>query len=56
MSVDARDLAAVLKEESGGSGFLNGNMIIRFENHVFYKYYTNNGTDTSKVAIFNQHF
>jgi len=47
-------LAGVLKAESSGNGFAsNGKMIIRFENHVFYRYFTNSGKDAAKVAIYN---
>jgi len=46
-------LAAVLKVESGGMGFLGERMIIRFENQYFYQNYA---TTDQKVAIFNDHF
>jgi uncharacterized protein YraI len=38
LGVDENLLAGVLQIESGGRGFSNGRMIIRFENHVFKRY------------------
>jgi RHS repeat-associated protein len=35
LGVDPNLLAAVILVESGGSGFVNGNLKIRFENHAF---------------------
>lgn len=44
MGVHPEDLAGVMKVESSGNGFdNNGRMIIRFENHIFYDYYTSKG-------------
>lgn len=55
--MQVRDLSAVLKVESNGNGFsADGLMVIRFENHVFYKYYTDSGKDAARVKIFNEHF
>lgn len=57
LGVETRDLAGVLKAESSGNGFASdGRMIIRFENHIFYNYYTNKGKDSNRVRIFNDHF
>ena len=40
LGIQAAPLAAVLQVESGGRGFSNdGRMIIRFENHIFNKYW-----------------
>ena len=40
LGIQAAPLAAVLQVESGGRGFANdGRMILRFENHVFNKYW-----------------
>eukprot|EP00823_Brevimastigomonas_motovehiculus_P004632 TRINITY_DN3145_c0_g1_i1.p1 TRINITY_DN3145_c0_g1~~TRINITY_DN3145_c0_g1_i1.p1 ORF type:complete len:490 (-),score=120.48 TRINITY_DN3145_c0_g1_i1:219-1688(-) len=51
------DAAAVLKVESGGSGFnSNGRMIIRFENHVFYSQFTNKGANAERVKFFKDHY
>ncbi len=43
--------AAVLAIESSGRGFTNGKMIIRFENHKFYKYW-----GRANASQFNAHF
>jgi hypothetical protein len=57
MGVTEDGLAAVLAIESGGQGFDgNGRMMIRFENHVFYKQYTADGSDATKVATFDKYF
>lgn len=37
MGIDPAVAVAVLAVESGGAGFANGRMIIRFENHLFYE-------------------
>ena len=39
LGIPVEAAAAVLKVESGGSGFVKGRMKIRFENHVFYRYW-----------------
>jgi hypothetical protein len=31
-------------------------MIIRFENHIFYDFFTHKGKDAEKLALFNRHF
>jgi peptidoglycan hydrolase-like protein with peptidoglycan-binding domain len=42
LGIDVASAAAVLKVESGGVGFgEGGKIIIRFENHVFFKYWGN---------------
>lgn len=58
LGVSSADLGGILKVESSGNGFTasTGLMIIRFENHWFYKLYTNNGKDATKVATFNKYF
>lgn len=58
LGVAAADLGGILKVESSGNGFTSstGLMIIRFENHWFYKLYTNHGKDSGKVATFNKYF
>lgn len=52
LGIKAEDAAAVLKVESGGSGFAaSGDMIIRFENHVFF-----NQWGKSNKQTFDTHF
>eukprot|EP00823_Brevimastigomonas_motovehiculus_P008193 TRINITY_DN7471_c0_g1_i1.p1 TRINITY_DN7471_c0_g1~~TRINITY_DN7471_c0_g1_i1.p1 ORF type:complete len:350 (+),score=86.96 TRINITY_DN7471_c0_g1_i1:56-1105(+) len=52
------DAAAVLSCESGGHGFTadTGLMILRFENHIFYKYFTDSGQRQDRVDFFNDHY
>ncbi|MCA9929985.1 MAG: DUF3380 domain-containing protein [Anaerolineales bacterium] len=42
---------AVFVAEAGGSGFRNGRMVIRFENHIFFNYWGKNNK-----SVFDQHF
>ncbi|MBT3218946.1 MAG: DUF3380 domain-containing protein [Proteobacteria bacterium] len=52
LSIDQAAAAAVLRVESGGKGFsTNGKMIIRFENHQFYKHWGKSNSEK-----FNEHF
>jgi len=52
MRVKEMDAAAVLQVESGGQGFsADDRMIIRFENHIFWKEW-----GKSNAATFQQHF
>ena len=52
LGIKAEDAAAVLKVESGGSGFAtSGDMIIRFENHVFF-----NSWGKENKQTFDTHF
>lgn len=52
LGIDAATAAAVLKVESGGEAFgPSGQMIIRFENHVFYKRW-----GKQNQATFSTHF
>ena len=43
--------AAVFVAEAGGSGFRNGRMVIRFENHIFYNYW-----GKTNQSQFDNHF
>ena len=47
LGVDENLLGAVILVESSGSGFKDGNLLIRFENHHFVKY-----TGTSYTVLF----
>jgi SH3-like domain-containing protein len=51
LGIDLAASIAVLSVESGGVGIDNGRVLIRFENHLFYKYW---GKDNE--AVYNQHF
>jgi SH3-like domain-containing protein len=51
LGIDLAASIAVLSVESGGVGIDNGRVLIRFENHLFYKYW---GKDNE--AIYNQHY
>lgn len=52
LGVQVEDTAAVLKAESGGAGFgEDGDMIIRFENHIFYRYWGQSNPET-----YREHF
>lgn len=55
LGIDVGSAAAVLKVESGGAGFAeSGKIIIRFENHVFYKYWgKSNPTEFAEHFHFN---
>lgn len=39
LSIEEAAAYAVIAVESAGSGFINGQVVIRFENHLFYKYW-----------------
>lgn len=52
LKIDPAVAVAVLCVESGGKGFApDGRMIIRFENHIFWRYWGN-----SHASLFNHHF
>jgi hypothetical protein len=52
LSIPVNTVVAVIAAESGGNAFgLNNRMIIRFENHIFYRYW-----GSQNQALFNQHF
>jgi hypothetical protein len=52
LRIDPGTAVAVLAIESGGRGFAaDGRMIIRFENHLFFRQWGKNNPD-----VFNQHF
>ncbi len=51
LDIDPGVAAAVFVAEAGGSGFRNGRMVIRFENHIFYNYWGKTHQDQ-----FNNHF
>ncbi|MCF6243177.1 MAG: N-acetylmuramidase domain-containing protein [Bacteroidales bacterium] len=51
LGIDLASAIAVIAVESGGKGFDDGNVLIRFENHLFYKYW---GKENEKV--FFEHF
>lgn len=51
LKIDPIITASVLCVESSGQGFANGKMIIRFENHIFWKFWGKFHSD-----IFNQFF
>jgi len=51
LGIDLAGAIAVIAVESGGKGFEDGQVLIRFENHLFYRYW---GKENEKV--FNDHF
>lgn len=51
LKIEVESALAVLCVESGGKGFSNQRMIIRFENHIFYKYWGDENED-----VFEDHF
>lgn len=51
LGIDLAGAIAVIAVESGGKGFEDGEVLIRFENHLFYRYW---GKENEKV--FNDHF
>jgi len=51
IGLDLAASVAVLSVESGGVGIDDGRTLIRFENHLFYKYW-----GKYNEAVFNQHF
>jgi len=51
LGIDLASAIAVIAVESGGHGFEDGKVLIRFENHLFYKYW---GKENEKV--FFEHF
>lgn len=51
LGIDPGVAVAVFVAESGGDGFRNGRMVIRFENHIFWDKWGKFNPDT-----FNQHF
>lgn len=51
LDIDMASAIAVLGVESGGKGFDNGKVLIRFENHLFYRYWGKNNE-----KLFNKHF
>jgi len=51
LGIDLAAAIAVLSVESGGVGIDRGRVLIRFENHLFYKYWGKNNED-----IYRQHF
>ena len=51
LGIELASSIAVLSVESGGVGIDNGRVLIRFENHLFYKYW---GSDNE--AVYNKHF
>lgn len=51
LGIEPSVAAAVMYVESGGSGFQDGQMIIRFENHKFFKYW-----GAHNQEAFAQHF
>ena len=51
LGIDLAGAIAVIAVESGGKGFEDGQVMIRFENHLFYRYW---GKENEKV--FNNHF
>jgi SH3-like domain-containing protein len=51
LGIELASSIAVLSVESGGVGIDNGRVLIRFENHLFYKYW---GKDNE--AVYNKHF
>jgi len=51
LGIDLAASIAVLSVESGGVGIDHGRVLIRFENHLFYKYW---GKDN--LAVYQQHF
>ena len=51
LGIDLAASVAVLSVESGGVGIDDGRVLIRFENHLFYKYW-----GKFNEAKFNQHF
>ena len=53
LGIDRDAGVAVMAAESRGAGFENGRMVIRFENHKFYKHW---GRQTQNRATFLAHF
>jgi hypothetical protein len=51
LGIELASAIAVLSVESGGVGIDKGRVLIRFENHLFYKYWGKNNE-----AIYNRHF
>ncbi len=51
LKIDLASAIAIISVESGGKGFDEGKVLIRFENHLFYKYW---GKENEK--IFFEHF
>ncbi len=51
LGIDPATMVAVLGIESGGQMFINGRMVIRFENHIFFGQWGKHHPD-----VFNQHF
>lgn len=51
LGIETAAAIAVIAVESGGKGFQNDRMLIRFENHLFYRYWGINNEST-----FNKHF
>jgi len=51
LGIDMASAIAVIGVESGGKGFDDGKVLIRFENHLFYRYW---GKENEKV--YNDHF
>jgi SH3-like domain-containing protein len=51
LGIDLASSIAVLSVESGGVGIDNGRVLIRFENHLFYKYW---GKDNE--GVYKKHF
>ncbi|RLD64813.1 MAG: hypothetical protein DRI95_10045 [Bacteroidetes bacterium] len=51
LGIDLAAVVAVIGVESGGEGFDDGKVLIRFENHLFYRYW---GKENGK--IFKAHF
>jgi len=51
LGIEPTIAASVLSVESSGKGFEDGRMIIRFENHIFWKYWGKNNQET-----FNKYF
>ncbi len=45
IGIDIATAIAVMSVESGGKGFIDGKLIIRFENHLFYRYWGVNNPD-----------
>ncbi|HZS07617.1 MAG TPA: N-acetylmuramidase domain-containing protein [Blastocatellia bacterium] len=55
IGVDPGVAVAVVATESGGSGFSHGRLIIRFENHLFWRFWGKDNADTFNAFFrFNQ--
>jgi len=56
MEVEPQVAMAIFLTESGGKGFDNGKMLIRFENHLFYRYWGEKNLDEFNKYFFGTTF